>query len=128
MARIEHFAIFARDLESLKEFYVSQMGMRVALDNSRGDPAGYFLSDDQGTALEIIARPLDQPGVGQRYVCHIAFWVDDFAVAREALERAGVSFETDTAVNTPSMKTLFFNDPEGNRCQIVWRQRPLGSG
>jgi len=128
MARIEHFAIFAADLEGLKAFYVTRMGLRVVVDNSRGDPPGYFLADDHGAALEIIARPPDQPAQSQRYVCHIAFWVDDISVAHQVLKRAGISIETDTAVNNPAMKTLFFNDPEGNRCQIVWRQRPLGGG
>jgi hypothetical protein len=28
-------------------------------------------------------------------------------------------------VDTDEMKTAFFDDPEWDRCQIVWRARPL---
>ena len=36
-------------------------------------------------------------------------------------------FEADTEVDNERMRTAFFDDPEGNRAQIVWRSRPLGS-
>ena len=65
--------------------------------------------------------------MNQRFVCHIAFWVDDLAKTKAALEHAGIPFEKDTAIANASMQTEFFRDPEGNRCQIVWRKRPLGT-
>ncbi|HEX8203697.1 MAG TPA: VOC family protein [Isosphaeraceae bacterium] len=127
MARIEHFALFAADLDALRAFYEEVMGLRVIVDNSRAPVRGYFLADSGGTVLEIIARP---PHVGHpdtRYVCHAAFLVDDYAATRQALESRGVRFEPDTEVDTDVVRTAFFSDPEGNRCQIVWRLRPLGS-
>jgi len=127
MPSIEHFAIYAADAAALKDFYVEALGLRTIVDNSGGDPPGYFLADDGGGALEIIGRPSDQGRVNQRWVCHMAFRVDDYAKARVALERRGVVFETETAVDGPAFQTAFFNDPEGNRLQIVWRARPLGS-
>jgi glyoxylase I family protein len=127
MARIEHFALFAHNLETLRTFYEQHFGLKVVVDNSRADPPGYFLGDGRGGVLEIIARSPQERGAHQRYVCHIAFWVDDFEGARKSLEHAGARFETDTVVDNAAMRTAFFNDPEGNRCQIVWRQRPLGS-
>ena len=126
MARIEHFAIYAADAPALKDFYVEAFGMGVVLE-SGGDPPGFFLADDGGMALEIIGRPPGQPGANQRWVCHLAFWVDDFAAARAALAARGIAFEPDTLVENEAIRTAFFNDPEGNRCQIVWRSRPLGS-
>lgn len=126
MARMEHFAIFADNSPALKDFYVEAMGLRVVLE-SGGDPPGYFLADDAGTALEIIGRPAGESNARQRWVCHVAFWVDDFAAARAALEARGLVFETDTVVNTDAMRTAFFLDPEQNRVQIVWRKRPLGT-
>jgi glyoxylase I family protein len=101
------------------------MGLRVIVA-SGGDPPGYFLADDAGMALEIIGRPRGEHGANQRWVCHVAFWVDDFAAARAALERRGIGFERDTIVDNAALRTAFFNDPEGNRCQIVWRSPPLG--
>jgi len=126
MAKMEHFAIFAADAPALKDFYVDAFGLRVILE-SGGDPPGFFLADDAGMALEIIGRRRGESNVNQRWVCHVAFWVDDFAGARSALETRGLPFEADTAVDTDTMKTAFFRDPEGNRMQIVWRRRPLGT-
>jgi glyoxylase I family protein len=126
MARIEHFALFAADSTSLKDFYVNTMGMKLALA-SGGDPPGYFLIDDRGVSLEIIGRPAEQTGVNQRWVCHVAFSVDDVAAKRRELEGLGLVFETETVVDTEAAKTAFFRDPEGNRCQIIWRRTPLGA-
>ncbi len=125
MARIEHFALFTDDLERLRTFYVETMGLTVVLDNSQAPVAGYFLGDDRGTMLEIIARPAGTPGAETRYVCHAAFWVDDYDAARAALAAHGARFETDTVVETPGFRTVFFRDPAGNRLQIVWRAQPL---
>jgi glyoxylase I family protein len=125
MARIEHLAIYAADSTALKDFYVQSLGLKVVLE-SGGDPPGYFLADDQGMALEIIGRPVTETAVNQRWVCHVAFWVDDVAATWAELENRGITFETDTAVDNATMKTAFFRDPEGNRCQLVWRSRRLG--
>jgi glyoxylase I family protein len=126
MPRIEHFAIYAADAPRLKDFYVEAFGMTVLVE-SGGDPPGFFLGDSQGGAIEIIGRPSGQLGANQRWVCHVAFWVDDYSATRRALEGRGIVFETDTAVDTDRVKTAFFLDPEGNRCQIVWRKTPLGA-
>jgi glyoxylase I family protein len=123
--RIEHFALFAADLAALKAFYTEAFDLRVLVDNSAAEPAGYFLGDDDGGVLELIARPKSEPPVNQRFVCHVAFQVDDVAETQAAFERRGLTFETETAVHTAAMHTAFFRDPEGNRCQIVWRQKPL---
>jgi glyoxylase I family protein len=126
MATIEHFAIYAADAPRLKDFYADAFGLRVVVD-SGGDPPGYFLADDRGAAVEIIGRPPGESGAPQRWVCHLAFWVDDYRAARVALEQRGVTFEAETAVENASLQTAFFNDPEGNRVQIVWRQARLGA-
>src|SRR3989442_1247800 len=86
MSRIEHFAIFAADLEALRAFYEEALGLRVIVDNSRAPIRGYFLADDGGSVLEIIARPAGVPAADTRYVCHTAFLVDDYAAARAALQ------------------------------------------
>ena len=127
MARIEHAALFASDPHTLKDFYVDALGLRVVLDNGKADPPGYFLADEAGVAIELIGRPATVGPVDTRYVCHVAFLVDDVAATRKALEARGVRFEPETAVETEAMTTAFFRDPEGNRLQIVRRSRPLGS-
>jgi glyoxylase I family protein len=125
MSRIEHFAVYADDPTALKDFYVQAFGLHVILE-SGGDPPGYFVADDQGMAIEVIGRPAGSTEVDQRWVCHVAFWIDDVAAKRAELERLGLTFETETSVDNDEMKTAFFKDPAGNRCQIVWRRRGLG--
>ena len=125
MPTIEHFAIYAADARRLKDFYVDTFGMTV-VHEGKGDPPGFFLVDDDDLAIEIIGRPAGEPGANQRYVCHLAFWVNDYSASRTALETQGITFETDTAVDTDDLKTAFFNDPEGNRLQIIWRRKRLG--
>ena len=125
MATIEHAALFADDLPALRDFYLDAFDLRVAFDNSRADPAGYFLADDRGAVLELIARSSGESNANQRFVCHLAFWVDDFAASRADLERRGIAFESGTEVMNDEVQTAFFLDPQGNRCQIVRRRRPL---
>ena len=66
-------------------------------------------------------------GANQRWVCHFAFWTDNYQKTRAELEAQGIVFETDTAVDNESIKTAFFDDPAGNRCQIVWRAKRIGA-
>jgi glyoxylase I family protein len=125
MSRIEHFAIYGDDPVALKDFYVQALGMHVVFESASQPPA-YFLADDHGMAIEILGRPAGTSGISQRWICHLAFWVDDVAVKRAELEQNGIVFETETLADNDEIKTAFFNDPAGNRCQIVWRRRTLG--
>jgi glyoxylase I family protein len=125
MSRIEHVAVYAENPIALKDFYVGALGLRVIVENA-GPPPAYFLADDHGMAIEVLARPEEESGVNQRWICHFAFWVDDFVMMRSQLERTGVVFEDETLVENDDLKTAFFKDPAGNRCQIVWRRKQLG--
>jgi glyoxylase I family protein len=125
MSRIEHFAIYGDDPVALKDFYVQALGMHVVFESASQPPA-YFLADDHGMAIEILGRPAGTSGISQRWICHLAFWVDDVAVTRAELEQNGIVFETETLADNDEIKTAFFNDPAGNRCQIVWRRKMLG--
>jgi glyoxylase I family protein len=125
MSRIEHFAIYGDDPVALKDFYVQALGMHVVFESASQPPA-YFLADDHEMAIEVLGRPAGTSGVNQRWICHMAFWVDDVAAKRAELERHGIVFETETLVDNDEVKTAFFNDPAGNRCQIVWRRKRLG--
>jgi glyoxylase I family protein len=124
MARLEHFALYADDPTALKDFYSGALGLHVIVETG-GDPPGYFLADDHGMAIELLGRPPSSPAVNQRWVCHLAFWVEDVPAKRAELEGLGITFETETLVDNDEMKTAFFKDPGGNRCQLVWRRREL---
>jgi glyoxylase I family protein len=122
---IEHVALFADNLEASRDFFMQIFDMRVVLDNSKAPVRGYFLVAEGGSVLEVIERPKGESNANQRYVCHLAFAVDDVAKARAKIEAEGLVFETDTVVDTPEFQTAFFRDPEGNRIQILKRLKPL---
>jgi glyoxylase I family protein len=124
MSQIEHFAIYADDPTALKDFYVGNFGLRVVFEGGGSLPA-YFLADDHGMAIEVLGRPAGNSGGNQRWVCHLALWVDDVAGKKAELEGLGLVFETETLVDNDELKTAFFTDPGGNRSQIVWRKKRL---
>jgi lactoylglutathione lyase len=58
--KIEHLAIWTKDLESLKEFYIKYFGMKCGekYSNTKKHFASYFLSfEGAETRLEIMSRP-----------------------------------------------------------------------
>ena len=122
---IEHIALFADNLEASRDFFIRFFGMRVVLDNSKAPVRGYFLANEGGSILEVIERPKGQTNANQRYVCHVAFAVEDVLETRRLIEAEGLVFETDSVVDTPEFHTMFFRDPEGNRIQILKRLNPL---
>ena len=122
---LEHVALFAKDLEKSKDFFARIFDMRVVLDNSKAPVRGYFLANESGSVLEVIERPEGQTNANQRYVCHLAFAVEDVQTARKVIEAEGLVFETEMVVDTPEFQTAFFRDPEGNRIQILKRLIPL---
>jgi glyoxylase I family protein len=125
MATIEHYAIYADDTTALTKFYVELFGM-VVVHKGKGDNPGHFLADERGMMIEIIARPAES-AVNQRWVCHLAFTFEDVWGKKKELEAIGLAFEVDTEVNNDELRTTFFNDPAGNRAQLVWRKRAFGS-
>lgn len=81
-----------------------------------------FVSDGQGGMLEI----LDVEGGGIPNPAHLAFMVplDQYDATRDRLAEAGVAF--DPTIQTVSGDKLgYFNDPAGNRAQLVGRATPL---
>ena len=108
-----------------RSFTSDVFGLHVIFE-SGGDPPAYFLADDHGMAIEVLGGRPGNSGVNQRWVCHLALWVDDVPAKRAELERLGIVFESETLVDNDELKTAFFTDPGGNRSQIVWRKKRLG--
>ncbi|MBI3734646.1 MAG: VOC family protein [Chloroflexi bacterium] len=81
-----------------------------------------FLSDGQGGRIEIMAYgdpALPSPN-------HLAFGVppDQFGQTVAALEAAGAHVEP-PGTTAAGDRLCYFNDPAGNRAQIVGRKNPL---
>ena len=57
--RIEHIAMYVKDLEKAKDFFIKYFGAvpNEGYHNKNTDFRSYFLSFDEGTRLEIMTRP-----------------------------------------------------------------------
>jgi lactoylglutathione lyase len=91
--RLEHVAIWTRDLERLRAFYVDHLGARAGgrYENARSF-SSYFLVFDGGARLELMSLPelgeapadraAPRPGIA-----HLAFEVGDEAAVDALTER-----------------------------------------
>ena len=121
--KLEHVGIIAHgDLyEPTVAFYEQIFGWK-RIRESHAPARLAFLGDGSGGVIEII----DTTGPGVQNPAHLAFHVGlaDFDEVRNRLADAGVPF--DPTIRTPSGDLLaFFNDPAGNRAQLVGRGAPL---
>ena len=78
--KIEHIALYVKDLEGAKDFFVKYLGAACndGYHNKRTDFRSYFLSFDDGARLEIMTRPEISENTGamaELGFIHIAFSV-----------------------------------------------------
>lgn len=128
MGSIEHVALWVRDLERMREFYVASLeGESGALyENPRTGFRSYFISFGGGARLELMRRPAAADGVppASRDVgyAHVAFRLGsreavDAAVAR--LESRGVAIVGRPRVTGDGYYEAVIADPEGNRVELM---------
>ena len=125
-ARIEHVALWARDLEQLAAFYARWFGARVGerYENPRKGFASRFLEFGGGVRLEVMTRTdvhARSPGE-QLGLAHIAITVGDEAAvdalaARFAAE--GVAVLDGPRRTGDGYYECVVCDPEGNRVEIA---------
>jgi len=121
--RLEHVGIPAttENFDQVVSFYRDNFGWSVVRE-LEGPPRISFISDGAGGRLEVYVAE----GAPMSHPAHLAFAVPVAAYddLRDRLVAAGVSFDVDTT-NPAGDKLAFFNDPAGNRAQIVGRITPL---
>jgi lactoylglutathione lyase len=126
--RIEHVALWVRDLEGMRDFYVASLdGESGALYvNPRTGFRSYFISFGGGARLELMRRAAeaDGPPPESRDVgyAHVAFRLGsrgavDAAVAR--LEAQGVTIVGRARVTGDGYYEAVIADPEGNRVELM---------
>jgi catechol 2,3-dioxygenase-like lactoylglutathione lyase family enzyme len=127
--RLEHVGIGAtpETFDATLAFYMDLFGWRVIRELPSPAPGMrlVFIGDGHGGALEVYTAegpPLAHPA-------HLAFAVPlaQFAALEARLRAANVAIEGRTQ-NSAGDELGFFNDPSGNRAQIVGRIEPLGTG
>jgi len=127
--RIEHVAVWTRDLERLRGFYVGVLGGQSGplYENPRTGFRSYFISFDGGARLELMSRRADQPEHHRpegRFLgfAHVALRLGSReavdAMAAE-LESRGVALLGRPRVTGDGYYEAVLADPEGNRIELV---------
>lgn len=127
--RLEHVAIWARDLEWLREFYVRVLGGESGplYENPQTGFRSYFISFGEGARLELMSRRAEQaehrpPDEGSLGYAHVAFRLGtreavDAMVAR--LEAQGRAILRRPRVTGDGYYEAVTADPEGNTIELV---------
>ena len=127
---LEHAAIWASDLEALKNYYTRYFNARAneKYINAKKQFQSYFLAFDSGARLEIMSRPdipenINDPVQAQyKGIIHLAFGVNTIQEvddkAREMAENGFtiLSGPRKTGDGYYEFETL---DPENNRIEVT---------
>lgn len=121
--QLEHVGIPAspEDIFEVADFYQRHFGWTAVRE--LGDPVNIiFISDGSGGRLEVYVAA----GEPMAHPSHLAFAVNvaEFDALQQGMAAAGVEFDA-VRENAAGDKLAFFNDPHGNRAQIVGRIEPL---
>jgi len=124
--RIEHVALWARDLEAVAAFYARWFGARVGerYENPRKGFASRFLEFDDGARLEVMVRtdvvargPAEQLGLA-----HIAIVVGNEAAVDALAARCageGIAIIDGPRRTGDGYYECVVCDPEGNRVEVT---------
>ncbi len=124
--KIEHFALNVPDPVKSAQWYVENLGFKIAMAMDKA-PYAHFLSDGNGGMIEIYNNPggavLDFPNTHPLTV-HLAFVSEDPNADRAKLEDAGATFVEE--VNLPDGGLLvMMKDPWGVAIQFCKRGTPF---
>ena len=124
---VEHFAIAAKNTETLANFYVATMGFSVAYKNAKTPPTFFVKPAQPGSMIEIVPaaeKPLARRELTDPGLAHVALSVTDLVKTMAELSAKGIRFEGDVKVSG-DVKAVFFRDPEGNNLHLIERPTPL---
>ncbi len=125
-ARITHVALWARDLERMREFYVMRLGglSGPLYRNERTGFRSYFVSFAEGPRVELMSDALERrrPLADAAGWAHLALSVGapetvDAFVGR--LASAGVVVASPPRTTGDGCYEAVILDPEGNRIEIT---------
>ena len=125
--KIEHIAMYVKDLEAARDFFVKYLGGRSndGYHNRTTGFRSYFISFDDGARLEIMTRPevaeQDKPLAGTGYA-HIAFSVGSREKVDELTDRFredGFEVESGPRVTGDGYYESCIVVIEGNRIEMT---------
>jgi catechol 2,3-dioxygenase-like lactoylglutathione lyase family enzyme len=125
---LDHFLVYASDLEVTKQFYVNTLGLELGVRPPFGFP-GYWLylegravvhlagDDGSGNYEKYLEKPNLQTDGGTGALDHIAFRCADFDSFRTKLDDLDISY-THRVVPDFDLQQLFVKDPDGLRIEL----------
>jgi lactoylglutathione lyase len=126
--RIEHVAVWVRDLEGMRAFYVERLGASSSAlyHNERTGFMSYFISFAEGARLELMSRPdvvAERPREATLAgYAHLALCMGGRpAVDRlvQTLEAAGVAILSQPRTTGDGYYEAVIEDPEGNHIELT---------
>ena len=123
-ARIEHIAIWTRDIEVMRAFYSEALGGASGrlYENRVTGFKSYFMSFGEGPRLELMHQPGRAPSSTAAGSGHIALALGSRAAVDEAiatLRQRGVLVESDPRVTGDGYYEAVVLDPERNRIELT---------
>lgn len=127
--KIEHVAIWTRDLEQMRTFYETYFGAKAGRKyrNPVTEFESYFLEFESGSRLELMTRPGIQewprdPGLHYQGLVHLALSVGSRERVTELTERLrqdGFSIIGEPRTTGDGYFESVVLDPDGNRIEIT---------
>ena len=124
--RIEHVALWARDLEAMREFYERRLGGRSGprYTNVATGFVSYYVSYDEGPRIELMHRPDVRSGPVEVVAgyAHVALSLGGRPAVDAAVERLrqdGVTVASGPRVTGDGYYEAVILDPEGNRIELT---------
>jgi lactoylglutathione lyase len=127
--KIEHIAIWSRDIEKLKNFYIHYFGASTSEKyvNPKKNFQSYFLCFDDGCRLELMQMPgipdnLNNKHLQSTGIIHFAISVgskEAVDTLTELLRRDGFEIAGEPRTTGDGYYESVIFDPEGNRIEIT---------
>ncbi len=117
LAGIRHVALRVRNIAMMREFYTGKLGFQVEWEpdsknvylTTGSDNLALHEAQDPiaaGGSLDHIGLLVDQPD-------HVDEWA-------EYLRDSGVKLAQEPKTHRAGARSIYFNDPEGNRIQLIF--------
>ena len=116
--RLGHVGIYTQDLAAMRQFYTEVVGLRVS-DEDDGLGAVFMTSDPEAEHHELVLfRANGQTGQNVQQISFACQSFEDILEYAERFKRAKTRL--DRVVTHGNTVSIYFYDPEGNRCEVYW--------
>lgn len=122
---VQHVAFKCRDVSAQEQFYAKHFGFKRVRTFFKDAPGEFILIRSGATCLELFpSGPDTSPAAAEDDrigFTHLAFEVHDIEAVVAGLQADGVATDEikDCSKHCEGMSVCFFNDPDGNRIELM---------